>query len=97
MDENEKVRLRACSALLTNNRREIETALQHSEEVLGSELKKRLSGQLENAPIPGTHRLVNATNYLPAWIQYVGQRAILLFPKISQRLLRSSGLHHQMF
>jgi hypothetical protein len=53
MDENEKVRLRACSALLTNNRREIETALQHSEEVLGRELKKRLSEQLENAPIQG--------------------------------------------
>jgi hypothetical protein len=93
----ERIRLRVCSAVLTRNRRELEWAVTQSEEMVGAELFVRAQEVLALAPTPGSHGLVNMTNHLPAWVQYVGQRAILLFPRIAHRLLRSSGLHHQMF
>ena len=86
-----------CSAILTRNRRELEWAVVQPEEVVGAELISRAHEVLNLAPTPGSHGLVKMTNYLPAWMQYVGQRSILFFPRLAHRLLRSSGLHHQMF
>jgi hypothetical protein len=97
LTDHERTRLRVCSAILTRNRRELEWAVVQPEEVVGSELIDRAEEVLSFAPTPGSHGLVNMTNYLPVWVQYVGQRAILLFPRIAHRLMRSSGLHHQMF
>jgi hypothetical protein len=97
MDDNEKIRLRVCSALVTRHRAELQKALDYPEEVLGVELHKAIRDAIQNAPVPGEHGLVKLTMYLPAWVQYVGQRGILLFPKVASRLLRSSGLHQQMY
>jgi hypothetical protein len=97
LTDHERTRLRVCSAILTRNRRELEWAVTQSEDVVGVGLIGRAHQVLNLAPTPGSHGLVNMTNYLPAWTQYAGQRAILLFPRIAHRLLRSSGLHHQMF
>ena len=97
MDENERLRLRACSAILANNKAQIEWASTINAQVLGQELTEEVSEALRRAPIPGKHGLVRLTMYLPAWAQYLGQRLILLYPKLAQRLLRSSGLHHQMY
>ena len=97
MDENERIRLRVCSALLTRHRAELEKALDIPEDVLGLELHQAVREAIEDAPIPGDHVLVKLTMFLPTWIQYVGQRAILLFPTVASRLLRSSGLHQQMY
>lgn len=95
--EVERIRLRACSAVLTLNRRELEQAATRSGDVLGSELAEEVAGALERAPVPGRSGIVRATTYLPAWVQYVGQRGVLLFPGLARRLLRGTGLHHQMF
>ena len=97
LSENEKIQLRVCSAVLTLNRRELEWSISQSANVVGEELLAEAQRAFTNAPIPGDHGLVQLTNYLPAWIQYIGQRAVLLFPSIARKLLRSSGLHHQMF
>jgi hypothetical protein len=97
MDENEKIRLRVCSALLTNHRAELEKALDIPEDILGLELHNAVRDNIKNAPIPGDHVLVKLTMYLPAWVQYMGQRAVLLFPRLAFKLLRSSGLHQQMY
>lgn len=97
VDENEKVRLRVCSALLTNHRAELQKALEIPEQVLGSELLNAVRESVQDAPIPGDHALVKLTMYLPAWVQYIGQRAVLLFPRLAFKLLRSSGLHQQMY
>lgn len=94
---DDKIRLRVCSAILTMNRRELEWAIVQPRMIIGEDLFSEALKALEKAPIPGEHGLVQMTNYLPAWVQYVGQRAVLLFPSIARRLLRSSGLHHQMF
>ena len=97
MDENDRLQLRVCSAILTHNRRELEWAITQPRDIVGHELYDEALRAFEVAPIPGDHGLVRMTNYLPAWIQYIGQRAVLLFPSLARRLLRSSGLHHQMF
>ena len=97
MDENEKIQLRVCSALLTNHRAELEKALEIPVEILGPDLHQAVREKIKNAPIPGDHGLVKLTMYLPAWVQYVGQRAVLLFPRLAFKLLRSSGLHQQMY
>ena len=97
MDENDRVQLRVCSAIITHHRTELLWALTLPEGTIDSELVCRVKAALEVAPVPGQHGLVRFTMYLPSWVQYVGQRAILMFPKLSARLLRSSGLHHQMY
>lgn len=95
--EIDMIRLRVCSAVLTNNRRELEWAAGLPRDVVGPELIRELDRALADAPVPGEHGIVRLTNYLPAIVQYVGQRAILLFPRTARRLLRASGLHHRMF
>lgn len=97
ISEVERIRLRACGAVLTLNRRELEQAAAHGRDALGSELAEEVARALERAPIPGRSGIVRATTYLPAWVQYVGQRGVLLFPGLARRLLRGTGLHHQMF
>ena len=97
MDEFDRLQLRVCSAIITQHRTELLWASTLPEGTIDSELALEVKTALEVAPVPGQHGLVRFTMYLPAWVQFVGQRAILLFPKLSARLLRSSGLHHQMF
>lgn len=97
MNDIDHLQLRVCSAIFTQHRRELEWAVSQPRDTVGHELYAEALKALEDAPIPGEHGLVQMTNYLPAWIQYIGQRAVLLFPSVTRRLLRSSGLHHQMF
>jgi hypothetical protein len=97
MDEKDRLQLRVCSAILTHHRRELEWSVSQSRDIIGRELHDEALKAFQDAPIPGKHGLVQMTNYLPAWIQYIGQRAVLLFPRVARRLLRNSGLHHQMF
>lgn len=91
------MRLLVSSAILTRNRRELEWAVTQTESVVGHDLLDEARTALNAAPVPGRHLLVNLAGLLPSRLQYVGQRAILLLPKVSRRLLRSSGLHHRMF
>lgn len=97
MDERDRIQLRVCSAILTHHRGELLWAASLPEGTIDDDLAQRVQKVLETAPVPGQHSLVRLTMFLPAWIQYAGQRALLLFPKLASRLLRSSGLHHQMY
>lgn len=95
--ELERNRLRVCSAILTRNRRELEWAAALPAATVGSDLMREVEQALSDAPVPGEHGIIRMTNYLPAVVQYVGQRAVLLLPRVARRLLRASGLHHRMF
>lgn len=94
---NEKVLLRVSSAVLTLNRRELEWAMSQPTELIGDDLAREVQSALRDAPVPGESRLVRTTTYLPTRLQYIGQRAILLFPALARRILRGTGLHHQMY
>lgn len=97
LSDDERIQLRACSAIITRNRRELEWAITNPIEVLGQDISAEAHHVCGEAPIPGQHVLLRIVNYLPVSVQFVGQRAVLLFPSLSRRLLRSSGIHHQMF
>lgn len=96
-DEVARVRLRVCSAIITNNYQQLQWAINQDPKVVGEDLFREACEKLEIAPIPGDNHLVNLSRRLPAWIQFVGQRSVLLFPKLARRILRSSGIHHESF
>ncbi len=96
-DEATRVRLRVCSAIITNNHQQLQWAVDQKPEVVGEALFLEAAEKLATAPVPGENRLVNLTRRLPAWVQFVGQRSVLLFPKLTRRILRSSGIHHESF
>ena len=96
-DEAARVRLRVCSAIITNNRQQLQWAVNQKPEVVGEALFREAYEKLATAPIPGDNRLVNLSRRLPAWAQFVGQRSVLLFPKLARRILRTSGIHHESF
>jgi hypothetical protein len=90
-------RLRICSAVLTGNRKKLEWARDVLTVDVEPELRRIVNDAVAVAPIPGNNRLIRLAGYLPASIQYVGQRAVLVSPRLARRILRLSGLHHQMF
>ena len=96
-DEATRVRLRVCSAIITNNRQQLQWAINQDPVVVGGALFREASEKLATAPSPRDNRLVNLSRRLPAWAQFVGQRSVLLFPKLARRILRTSGLHHESF
>ena len=96
-DELTRVRLRVCSAIITNNYQQLQWAVNQKPEVVGEALFREAYEKLATAPIPGDNRLVNLSRRLPAWVQFVGQRSVLLFPKLARRILRTSGIHHESF
>ena len=96
-DEATRVRLMVCSAIITNNHQQLQWAVNQDPEVVGEALFREASEKLATAPSPRDNRLVNLSRRLPAWVQFVGQRSVLLFPKLARRILRSSGLHHESF
>ena len=96
-DELTRARLRVCSAIITNNYQQLQWAVNQKPEVVGEALFREAYEKLATAPIPGDNRLVNLSRRLPAWAQFVGQRSVLLFPKLARRILRTSGIHHESF
>lgn len=97
LSADERRDLKLCSAILTRNRRELDRLLEDKETSPDVDLMNEARRIRDDAPIPGEHPAVRLAAKLPARIQYIGQRAVLLSPKVARRLLRSSGLHHQMF
>lgn len=97
LTESDLIRLRASIAVLSANRRDLEWASNQPVELMGEDLMREVLTTLEIAAVPGQSRLLRATAAMPAWLQYTGQRAVLLFPRIARRILRTTGLHHQMY
>lgn len=97
LNEVERRELALCSAIFTRNRRELEKLLSEKSPAVDERLRTEAVRIRKEAPIPGDHFLVRLSHKLPARLQFVGQRAVLLFPRVARRLLRSSGLHNQMF
>jgi len=97
LSDGEQRELLLCSAILIRNRRELDRLLESEEHSIDQDLLDEAKRIRQAAPVPGEHVAVRLAQKLPAGIQYIGQRVVLLFPKVARRLLRSSGLHHQIF
>ena len=95
MDDRD-ARLFAATALLSGNPTLLEQA-----EALGPE---RLGVDLHHAVLAngigrsqGGGFLLRAANLLPAPLQYVAQRMVLVSPRLARAILRRTGLHHQLY
>jgi len=97
LDDAARVRLRVCTAIITNNREQLKWSIDQDPAVVGEDLFREAVERLQRAPIPRNNRLVSLSRGLPAWVQFVGQRGVLLSPRLSRKILRTSGIHHESF
>lgn len=90
--------LKVCSAIITKHVKQNRGLLEDSRaEQLSAELLSELrrTALLSSAArLPAVARL---TYFLPAWLQYVAQRFVLLSPRFSHWLLRKTRLHHRWY
>ena len=48
-------------------------------------------------PASAMSRIVRLSYHLPAWMQYLAQRMVLLSPRFSHWVLRKTKLHHRWY
>jgi hypothetical protein len=98
LSEDDRYMLQVCSAIITNNVAQSQALLKSPQAVqLPASLRAELS-QVATPRAPSrVDALVRATYYLPAWVQYVGQRVVLLSPRMAHWLLRKTRLHHRWY
>jgi len=95
MDDRD-ARLLAATALLSGNPALLEQAEALGPERLGADLYHAVFAHGIRRPQGGGF-LVRAANLLPAPLQYVAQRAVLVSPRLARAILRRTGLHHQLY
>lgn len=90
--------MHVCSALITNNIRElIRIRDEYGFDSVSIELRKEAESRIGKGLPTKTPWFIKWTYWLPASIQMLGQRAVLLSPKLANKILRSSGIHHQWY
>lgn len=97
-DDTTDVEMRVCGALLSNNVRElIRIRDNYGFDSITSELREEAMEVIGDGVVPPPPWFIRMTYWLPASIQMLGQRAVLLSPKLAHRILRASGIHHQWY
>jgi hypothetical protein len=90
--------LNVCSAIITKNQHAaaklLEDSASHS---LPVDLHGELVEVARTRPASSMNYVVRLSYYLPAWVQYVGQRLVLLSPRLGHWLLRKTKLHHRWY
>jgi len=90
--------LNVCSAIITNNQQVAAKLLvdpaSHS---LPTDLRGELIEVARTHPAASMNSVVRLSYYLPAWVQYIGQRLVLLSPRLGYWLLRKTKLHHRWY
>lgn len=90
--------LNVCSAIITNNQQVAAKLLvdpaSHS---LPTDLQGELIEVARTHPAASMNSVVRLSYYLPAWVQYIGQRLVLLSPRFGYWLLRKTKLHHRWY
>lgn len=94
----ESLELRVCSAILTGNRDEALKLLSH--EGIDGIRPELLAGVRQLSA--DSHRswlsaVVRASYFLPSWVQFIGQRAILASPRLAHWVLRKTRIHHRLY
>ena len=98
LSEDDRYMLQVCSAIITKHVAQSQALLESPRVIqLSASLRAELS-QVATPRAPSRMDvLVRTTYYLPAWIQYVGQRLVLLSPRMAHWLLRKTRLHHRWY
>jgi len=90
--------LTVCSAIITNNQQAATKLLvDQASYSLPADLYAELIEVARTRPASSMSNVVRLSYYLPAWVQYVGQRAVLFSPRVGYWLLRKTKLHHRWY
>lgn len=95
MDER-NARLLAATALLSGNPTLLRQATDVAVEGLDDEVRTALE-EATDREVSGPSRLMRIANVLPAPVQFVAQRLVLVSPRLARAILRRTGLHHQLY
>jgi len=98
LSDAETLELRVCSAILTGNRDEALKLLSHEGiDAIRSDLLAELRDLSTDSPQSWLSAVVRVSYFLPAWIQFVGQRAVLASPRLAHWVLRKTRIHHRWY
>ena len=90
--------LNVCSAIVTNNQQAAAKLLANpASHSLPTDLHDELIEVARTRPASLMKNVVRLSYYLPAWVQYFGQRLVLLSPRFGYWLLRKTKLHHRWY
>jgi hypothetical protein len=98
LSDTENLELRVCSAILTGNRDEaLKLLSQEGIDGIRPELLADLRTLSADSPQSWLSRVVRASYFLPAWVQFIGQRAMLASPRLAHWVLRKTRIHHRWY
>ena len=98
LSESKDLELRVCSAILTGNRDEALRLLAHAGiDEIHPDLLAELRELSADSPQSWLSAVVRVSYFLPAWIQFVGQRAVLASPRLAHWVLRKTRIHHRWY
>lgn len=90
--------LEVCIAIITKNQ---QSAMKLLEKPTSQSLPIDLCNELVEVarvrPESVMSGVVRLSYYLPVWMQYLGQRMVLLSPRFSYWVLRKTKLHHRWY
>lgn len=90
--------LQVCSVVITRNhalaRRLVGSSVVQS---LDSDLRSELKALAQPSGDSWLSHLVSLSYYMPAWVQYAGQRVVLLSPRFAHWILRQTRIHHRWY
>ena len=90
--------LEVCSAIITKNQQSAMKLLeQPTSQVLPVDLRNELIEVARPHSVSTVSGIVRLSYYLPAWMQYVGQRLVLLSPRLAHWVLRKTRIHHRWY
>jgi len=90
--------LNVCSAIITSNQQAAAKLLvDPASDALPADLHGELIELARTRPASSMNNVVRLSYYLPAWVQYIGQRLVLLSPRVGYWLLRKTKLHHRWY
>lgn len=94
----EEFTLVVCGAIITrNHRRASELIKLEQSDALLPELRSELEVVAQENDASTMSKWVQLSYYLPAWMQYIGQRMVLLSPRFGYWVLRKTKLHHRWY
>ena len=98
MSDETDLALRACSVVLTRNREEAIRLLESANlDRLPNGLLAELRDVANEPSKTWMSSIVHASYFMPAWVQFIGQRAVLVSPRLAYWVLRKTRLHHRWF
>lgn len=96
--ENSHLLMQVCSVVLTHNHDEATKLLKHPQtERIPPDLLAELRHTVKVPPKTWLSQLVRISYFLPGWIQFLGQRAVLVSPRLAHWVLRKTRVHHRWY